>query len=88
MAAIGDGSEASPIWRTDFQIGNLLSHPLDGRETFVNTLLGLPEPPGAIVRRSHSLSIRCESRRAGISLPKCSEWLQAVSVRCWLRKLF
>jgi hypothetical protein len=57
MAATGDGSEASPIWRTDFQIGNLLNHPLDGRETFVNTLLGLPEPPGVIVRRGHSLSM-------------------------------
>jgi len=45
------------MWRTDLQIGHLLSHPVDGSLTFVDPPLGLPEPPLAIMGRNTAMSM-------------------------------
>ena len=68
LIGIGDGSAAGPIWRTYFQIDDLLSHPFGWRETFVDTLRGQPEPPRTIVRYSRALSMPA-SERAKPDLP-------------------
>jgi hypothetical protein len=59
------GPVAHPIWRTGFQIGNLLDRLTGGRDTFVSMLLNPPGPRQ--LHRRVGRSSRSQARRGSNS---------------------